>query len=84
MEYIEKTDSSEFISQKQPQSWAECPRCSAKIQQGCQVCTHCKYRMTASDLQPVDQTIRNNFMWFSIIGLGCSGLLIGIAASFLP
>lgn len=84
MEYIEKPDSSEFISQKQAKSWADCPRCSAQIEQGCQVCPHCKYRMTAEDLQPNDQVIRNNFLWFSIIGLGCSGLVIGIAASLLP
>lgn len=83
MEYIEKADSSEFISQETPRSWANCPSCSAQIELGCQVCHRCKYRMTASDLQPVEQTIRHNFMWFSIIGLGASGLLIGIAASLL-
>lgn len=83
MEYIEKPNSSEFISQKPSEAWAQCPRCANKIEQGCQVCTHCKYRMTATDLQPVDHTIRNNFLWFAIVGIGASGLIIGVAASLL-
>lgn len=84
MEYIDNSMRSEFISDTETKSWADCPQCSGKIEQGCQVCPHCKYRMTAHDLQPEDHLIRNNFMWFAIIGVGCCGLLIGLAASLLP